>query len=69
MAVTIPKGLVEELGWKVGDNVSVKGDPARRRVIYYSPRHPLSKEDMRVAELAYSFLQRYRKDFEALAHK
>ena len=69
IALTVPKKLAEELGWRPGDSVSVKGDTRNRRVIYYSPRQPLSKEDMRVAELAYNFLQRYRKDFEALAHK
>ncbi len=69
IAVTIPKKLAEELDWKPGDSVAVKGDVKQRRVIYYSPRQPLSKEDLRVAELAYKFLQRYRRDFEALAHK
>ena len=69
IALTVPKKLAEELGWRPGDSVSVKGDTRNRRVIYYSPRQPLSKEDMRVAELAYNFLRRYRKDFEALAHK
>ncbi len=69
IAVTIPKKLAEELNWKPGDNVAVKGDVKQRRVTYYSPREPLSTDDLRVAELAYKFLQRYRKDFEALAHR
>lgn len=68
-ALTIPKGLADELGWKPGDQVAVKGDPKQQRVVYYSPRRPLAKEDLRVAELAYRFIQRYRKDLEALAHK
>lgn len=69
LAVTVPKKLAQELGWKPGDSIAVKGDPKQQRVTYFSPREPLSKEDMRIAELAYRFIQRYRKDFEALAHK
>ena len=69
IAVTIPKKLAEELGWKPGDAVAVKGDTKQQRVIYYSPRKPLSKEDLRVAELGYHFIQLYRRDLEALAQK
>lgn len=69
IALTVPKKLADDLGWKPGDEVAVKGDVKQRRVVYYSPRTPLSKEDLRIAELAYKFMQRYRKDFEALAHK
>lgn len=69
MAVTIPKKLADELGWKPGDTVSVEGDLRRQKVTYYSKRLDLSHEDRRIAELGYRFIQRYRKDFEALAHR
>lgn len=69
IALTVPKKLAEELGWRPGDQVAVKGDVKQRRIVYYSPRQPLSREDLRIAELAYRFIQRYRRDFEALAHK
>lgn len=69
IALTVPKKLAEELGWRPGDQVAVKGDIKQRRVVYYSPRQPLSREDLRIAELAYRFIQRYRRDFEALARQ
>lgn len=69
IAVTIPKKAAAELGWNPGDQIDVKIDPKQQRVIYYSPRHPLSKKDLRIAEIAYRFIQRYRKDLEALAHQ
>ncbi|MBI2122026.1 MAG: AbrB/MazE/SpoVT family DNA-binding domain-containing protein [Candidatus Sungbacteria bacterium] len=69
MALTVPKKLAEELGWRAGDSVAVKGDPKQHRVIYYSPRKPLSGNDQRIAELGYRFIQNYRRDLESLAKK
>ena len=69
LAVTIPKQLAEKLKWKPGDRVEVRADPSHQRVTYYSQQEPLSSKEMKIAEIAYRFIQRYRKDLEALAQK
>ena len=68
-AVTIPKKAAGELGWKPGDRVAVRVDARHQRVTYSSPRSPLSRQDLKIAEIAYRFIERYRKDLEALARK
>lgn len=67
-AVTIPKRSLGELGLKLGDEVRVEIDRKRRSVII-APLVKPSPADARVARLTYQFIQRYRKDLEALARK
>jgi len=67
-AVTIPKKSLKELGLKIGDPVSVMVDIHTRKVVIQSDMH-LSKSDEKVAKLTLQFINRYRKDLEALARK
>jgi len=67
-AVTIPKKSLKELGLKVGDEVVVDVDKGKK-VVSIKPARGLSREDIRVARLAVDFINRYRKDLEALAKK
>ncbi len=67
-AVTIPKKSLEELGLKIGDRVSVEVDK-KKRIVSIEPLGKLSKEDSKIVKLTMSFIQRYRKDLEALARK
>ena len=67
-AVTIPKKSLEELGLRIGDEVVVDVRPKEKRVVI-EPLQSLSKSDRKIAELTLNFINRYRKDLEALASK
>ncbi len=67
-AVTIPKKSLEELGLKIGDRVIIELDKKRKAVIV-QPTKKLSAREARIAELTLNFIDRYRKDLEALAKK
>jgi antitoxin component of MazEF toxin-antitoxin module len=66
--VTIPKKSLKDLGLTIGDEVEVEIYKARRMVSIKPVEH-LSREDKRIAELTMKFINRYRKDLEALAQK
>lgn len=65
-AVTIPKDSMKELGLKPGDTVRVEVD-REQRTVTITPDIKLNSADERVAKLTYRFIERYRKDLEALA--
>ena len=67
-AVTISKDSLRELGLKIGDEVKVEVDK-RKKVVSIQRSNRLSKGDERVAKLTLDFINRYRKDLEALARK
>ena len=67
-AVTIPKRSLEELGLKPGDDVHVEIDRKRKSVII-TPEGKTAEVNTRIAKLTFDFIQRYRKDLEALAEK
>ncbi len=67
-AVTIPKKSLQELGLKIGDEVSVDIDRKTKSVII-RPEANLSKEDIKVLEIGNKILEKYRVDFRALANK
>lgn len=67
-AVTIPKKSLEELNLKIGDRVTVEIDKTRQ-VVLIEPVGDISKEDAKIARLTLNFINRYRKDLEALAQK
>ena len=67
-AVTIPKKSLEELGLKTGDEVFVEVD-RKTRSVRISPVEKSSKRNQRITELTLNFIDRYRKDLEALANK
>ena len=67
-AVTIPKKSLEELGLKIGDRITVDIDK-NRKIVSIKAAEKLSKEDAKIAKLALSFVNKYRKDLEALARK
>ncbi|MEX2054211.1 MAG: AbrB/MazE/SpoVT family DNA-binding domain-containing protein [Candidatus Colwellbacteria bacterium] len=67
-AVTIPKRSLEDLGLKIGDRVAVEVN-IKDRTFMVKPVVRLSKEDQEVAEIALRFIEKHRKDLEALAEK
>lgn len=60
MTITIPKKSLKELGLRPGDRIKVEK---------VSPSTKLSKHQQKIAELTLDFIDRYRKDLEALARK
>ena len=67
-AVTIPKKSLKELCLKIGDEVRVAVN-AKEKTVIIEPISQLSKADKRIARLTLGFINRYRKDLEALARK
>ena len=67
-AVIIPKKSLKELGLRPGDEVSVDID-RRKKSVLIRPSTKLSKHQQRIAELTFDFINRYRRDLEALAQK
>ena len=66
-AVTIPKKSLKELGIKIGDEISIDIDRARKTVLI-KPTIKLSPETAKIAKLTLNFINRYRKDLEKLAN-
>ena len=67
-AVTIPKKSLEELGLKIGDRITIDIDK-NKKIVSIKAAEQLSKEDAKIAKLTLNFVNRYRKDLEALARK
>ena len=67
-AVIIPKKSLKELGIRLGDEVSVEVNQ-RSKLVSIRPLDKSSGRQQRIAELTYNFINRYRKDLEALAQK
>ena len=67
-AVTLPKKSLEDLGIKIGDQINVRVNAERKEIIV-QPKQKLSQDDERIARLTAHFIDRYRKDLEALARK
>lgn len=67
-AVTIPKKSLKELGLKIGDRVQVNLD-YKSKSVAIKPVIKISQEDKKIAKLALRFINRYRKDLEALSRK
>ena len=67
-AVIIPKKSLKELGLRFGDEVNVAVDYKNRSVSISSPTK-VSKHQEKISALTLGFINRYRKDLEALAHK
>ena len=65
-AVTIPKKSLAELGLKIGDRVEIRVDRARK-FVSIRPDVNVSGQDAKIARLTLDFINRYRKDLEALA--
>lgn len=64
-AVTIPKKSLEELGLKIGDQVTVRIDKNRKSVIV----EPTVVVDKELMEWTNGFIERYRPALEELAKK
>lgn len=62
-AVTIPKKSLEELGLKIGDNVSLEVDKVKRRVLI----EPSVRPNKELIDWTKNFIKQYRKALEALA--
>ncbi len=67
-AVIIPKKSLEELRLKVGDQVSVNFNKTRRTITLRADG-ALTDRQEKIARLTFDFINRYRKDLEALARK
>lgn len=67
-AVTIPKKSLGELGLKIGDRVNLSIDRSKK-IVSIQPIDILLKDDKKIAELTMKFINRYRRDLEALARK
>lgn len=65
-AVTLPKHSMEELGVHIGDQVHV--DVKNETVIVRAAKKR-SPRDKKITDLTLNFIERYRKDLEALARK
>lgn len=64
-AVTLPKHSLEELGVRIGDNVEVD---VRGEAVIVRAAKKRSARDKKITELTLNFIERYRKDLEALAN-
>lgn len=68
LGVIIPKDSAKQIGWKVGDFVNVRVNK-KNRGINVLPAEEVSGMDERIMRHALQFIERYRKDLEALAKK
>ena len=69
MGVTIPKDTAKKLGLRAGDKVELKTDLGSRSVVYSPAGIDSEVEREKVSKLTSSFVNKYRKDLEALADK
>ena len=67
-AVTLSPKTLQHLGLKIGDPVEVVENPEQGNATINGAKG-LSKDDARIARLGMNFINRYRKDLEALAQK
>ncbi|MBI4087651.1 MAG: hypothetical protein HY434_02365 [Candidatus Liptonbacteria bacterium] len=67
-AVTISKKSLAELGLNIGDSVIVEVN-RKRRVFSVRPSNKIAERQERIAYLTLNFVDRYRKDLQALAKK
>ena len=65
-AVTIPKKSLAELGLKIGDSISLEINKGAG-VVSIRPVEKISSREKKIASLTLNFINRYRKDLEALA--
>lgn len=63
-AVTIPKRSLKELGLKIGDSVTVA---VKNSTVVVRATRERPARDKKITELTLNFIERYRKDLEALA--
>jgi len=69
-AVTIPKKSLRELGFTVGDHVSVSADyRAKSITIRKAESKTFAKGLDKIARLTMDFINRYRDDLKSLADK
>lgn len=67
-AVTIPKKTLEEMGIKIGDDITTIFNK-KTKSITIKPTHSLSNEDLKILKLTLNFINKYRNDLESLAKK
>ncbi|OGF82268.1 hypothetical protein A3B18_02915 [Candidatus Giovannonibacteria bacterium RIFCSPLOWO2_01_FULL_46_13] len=65
VGVTIPKKSLQDLGLKPGDNVEVRVEG--ENIIIQGPVKKATSRQKKVAKLTFDFINRHRKDLEALA--
>ena len=67
-AITLPKQVMQKLGLHVGDRVTTRLHE-KTGAFSIRPAKQVSGPDQRIARLTARFIERHRKDLEALAHK
>ena len=68
VAVVIPKKSLKSLGIRAGDEINVEVNQ-QTKVMSVSSSGKSSQRQQRIGELTFNFINRYRKDLEALAQK
>lgn len=68
VAVVIPKKSLKGLGIRPGDEIDVEVNQ-QSKVVSIRPIAKSTKHQDRIAKLTFNFINRYRKDLEALAQK
>lgn len=66
VGVVIPKASLLELGVELGDEVTVEVNK-KTKILSIRLQTKASKRRERIAELTFNFIDRYRKDLQALA--
>lgn len=66
VGVVISKTSLLELGVELGDEVTVEVNK-KTRILSIRPQTKVSKRRERIADLTFNFIDRYRKDLQALA--
>jgi bifunctional DNA-binding transcriptional regulator/antitoxin component of YhaV-PrlF toxin-antitoxin module len=71
--IIIPKKYLEDIGWKLGDNVYFRLDTKGNELLITKNKskefRSFSKKDLELLRWTESFIERYRKDLEELAQK
>jgi antitoxin component of MazEF toxin-antitoxin module len=68
IGITIPKELLREIGLKAGQTVKVRAEGSERLVVEKLERPSLDQTRETIG-WATDYVEKYRKDFEALADK
>jgi antitoxin component of MazEF toxin-antitoxin module len=70
VGITIPKSALKELNMKAGDEVYVEADVVSGSLLYTPvKKNKMTYRQSRIANITLAFINRYRKDLEALKDK
>jgi antitoxin component of MazEF toxin-antitoxin module len=69
IGIVLPKPIAEKIGLAVGQEIEVSAEGLNRVVIERRGKRSDTKRSAELVTWAASYVERYRKDFEALADK